>query len=146
MTVTSSPLDIAERYLDECVAPQANLIDHDSQALQRAFMGLGDHALLTLRADNQVLFRRFQETISRYSGALAFLQTQHQSAAAMMARSPNKTLKEEYLPDLARGKTTGGGWLFPFTSPGNAPHAGSCGSRGLPTTRLYPLDYRLDFV
>lgn len=104
MTVTSSPLDIAERYLDESVAPQANLIDHDSQALQRAFMGLGDRALLTLRADNQVLFRRFQETISRYSGALAFLQTQHQSAAAMIARSPNRALKEAYLPGLARGE------------------------------------------
>ncbi|MCC5898728.1 MAG: acyl-CoA dehydrogenase [Phormidium sp. BM_Day4_Bin.17] len=121
MTVTSSALDVTERYLDEFVSPQANLIDHDPQALQTAFQGLGDRAILTLRADNQVLFRRFQETISRYSGALAFLQTQHQSAAAMIARSPNTALKGEYLPYLAQGERRVGVGFSHLRRPGTPP-------------------------
>jgi len=33
----------------------------------------------------------FQELVARYSGALAFLQTQHQSAAAMLVQSQNES-------------------------------------------------------
>lgn len=103
MTVARSPLDTAEAYLQNAVAPRANDIDRDPDALREALMGLGDRGLLALRADRPTLFRRFQETISRYSGALAFLQTQHQSAAAMLARSLNDRLKADYLPHLATG-------------------------------------------
>ena len=134
MTVTSSPLDLAEAYLDEYVSPQANLIDGDSQALERAFLGLGDRELLTLRADNQVLFRRFQETISRYSGALAFLQTQHQSAAALISRSTNSGLRDEYLPHLATGKRRVGVGFSHLRRPGTPPMQ----------ARLVPGGYQLD--
>jgi alkylation response protein AidB-like acyl-CoA dehydrogenase len=65
---------------------------------------LGDRELLALQVTtNDETFRYFQEAIARYSGALAFLQTQHQSAAAMLANSPNEALKQEYFPHLAHG-------------------------------------------
>lgn len=134
MTVTSCPLDRAEAYLSESVSPRANLIDHDSQALEAAFLGLGDRELLTLRADNQVLFRRFQETISRYSGALAFLQTQHQSAAALISRSSNSGLQEEYLPHLATGKRRVGVGFSHLRREGTPPMQ----------ARLVPRGYQLD--
>ena len=130
MTVTSSPLDLAEAYLDEYVSPQANRIDQDTQALETAFRGLGDRELLTLRADNQVLFRRFQETISRHSGALAFLQTQHQSAAALISRSTNSGLRDEYLPHLATGKRRVGVGFSHLRRSGTPPMQARLVSRG----------------
>ncbi|PLZ82331.1 hypothetical protein CBP16_07405, partial [Fischerella thermalis WC217] len=49
-------------------------------------------------------FSDFQELVARYSGALAFLQTQHQSAAAMLVASSNSVLKQEYLPRIGKGE------------------------------------------
>jgi alkylation response protein AidB-like acyl-CoA dehydrogenase len=49
-------------------------------------------------------FRQFQELIPRYSGALAFLQTQHQSAGSFLANSPNHTLQQRYLSHFSTGR------------------------------------------
>lgn len=49
-------------------------------------------------------FRRFQEEVARASGALAFLQTQHQSAVSMIAKSHNEQLKRAYLPGMSNGE------------------------------------------
>lgn len=46
----------------------------------------------------------FQELVARYSGALAFLQTQHQSAASMLVASSNFLLQEKYLPRMGNGE------------------------------------------
>lgn len=97
-------LETAIAYLLKEVAPRAAEIDRDRVALGQALAGLGDRGLLALPVTaNEETFRYFQEAISRYSGALAFLQTQHQSAAAMLASSSNEALKREYLPHLANG-------------------------------------------
>jgi alkylation response protein AidB-like acyl-CoA dehydrogenase len=97
-------LETAISYLQESVAPHAEALDRDRTVLKRALAGLGDRRLLALQVtDREETFRSFQEAIARYSGALAFLQTQHQSAASMLANSPNETLKQEYLPHLANG-------------------------------------------
>ncbi|MBD1940272.1 acyl-CoA dehydrogenase family protein [Microcoleus sp. FACHB-68] len=105
-------LDIAQSYLREFVAPQAAQIDSDPAALQTALKGLGERSLLALRVPqsggaaevSEETFRTFQEIVTRYSGALAFLQTQHQSAGGFLAKSENEALKQEYLPHLATGK------------------------------------------
>ena len=97
-------LAIAELYLRESVAPLAAELDRDPKALREALQGLADRSLLALgitAGDDAT--RKFQEITSRYSGALAFLQTQHQSAGAMLASSSNKSLKQEYIPHLATG-------------------------------------------
>lgn len=97
-------LETAISYLQQDVAPRAAEIDRDRVALGQALAGLGDRGLLALPVTaNEEAFRYFQEAIARYSGALAFLQTQHQSAAAMLSRSPNEALQREYLPHLANG-------------------------------------------
>jgi len=49
-------------------------------------------------------FRSFQEAVARRSGALAFLQTQHQSAVSMIAKGTNEALKTDSLPYMADGK------------------------------------------
>jgi len=105
-------LHLAESYLRREVAPQAALLDCDSKALQQALKSLGDRSLLALTVPEiwggagftERNFRRFQVMVTRYSGALAFLQSQHQSAAAMLAKSTNETLKQEFLPFMASGK------------------------------------------
>ena len=105
-------LQIAQLYFQEFVAPQAEKIDKDSQALAIALKGMGDRNLLALRVSQNwggaglttQEFRLFQETIARYSGALAFLQTQHQSAAYRLMKSGNELLKQKYLPHTAKGK------------------------------------------
>ncbi|MGC9506223.1 acyl-CoA dehydrogenase family protein [Baaleninema sp.] len=121
MTAIQTPLDIAETYLRENVAANANEIDRNPEALRHALQGLADRSLLSLRADNPEEFRRFQEIISRYSGALAFLQTQHQSAAAMLTQSRNQALKQTYLPHLANGKRLLGVGFSQLRRRGNPP-------------------------
>ncbi|WP_250122711.1 acyl-CoA dehydrogenase family protein [Chroococcidiopsis sp. CCMEE 29] len=105
-------LNLAKSYLQESVFPHAAVINSDPMALQKALMGLGELGLLALRipseggglAVSQETFHTFQELVARYSGALAFLQTQHQSAAAMLIQSKNSFLQQEYLPALSNGK------------------------------------------
>lgn len=97
-------LEIAEQYLRESVAPLAAELDRNSEALKEALQGLADRSLLALQiTTGEDATPKFQEIISRYSGALAFLQTQHQSAGGMLANSTNESLKQEYLPHLASG-------------------------------------------
>lgn len=111
MNAKQNPIALAESYLRESVAPEAALLDADSEALRTAFKELGERALLGLRVPetwggagaSDRVFRTFQEMVSRYSGALAFLQTQHQSAATMIVNSNSSSLKQEYLPHLANG-------------------------------------------
>lgn len=105
-------LELAKSYLQESVAPHAAAIDSDSDALQKALIGLGELGLLALRVPSrwggsgvsEETFHTFQELVARYSGALAFLQTQHQSAAAMIVQSHNEVLKREYLPHMGNGQ------------------------------------------
>ncbi|MEC4893600.1 MAG: acyl-CoA dehydrogenase family protein [Oscillatoria sp. PMC 1051.18] len=105
-------LKIAETYLRESVAPQAAKIDREPDALAEALQGLGSRSLLALRAPqtwkggnfSKSDFYRFQTMVARYSGALAFLQTQHQSAASFLTASGNESLQQEYLPRMGTGE------------------------------------------
>lgn len=105
-------LAIAENYLRTTVHPRAAAIDRDLEALRTALLGLGKYGLLALRVPqrwggagvDKISFYHFQESIARYSGALAFLQTQHQSAAALLAQGMNDSLKQELLPLMGRGE------------------------------------------
>lgn len=105
-------LSQVEQFLREQVAPYANSMDWDAIALKSAFNELGNGSWLGLRVPSiwqgsgvsEHQFRQFQELVARYSGALAFLQAQHQSAAALLARSENESLKQTYLPQMATGQ------------------------------------------
>ncbi|MBD0361659.1 MAG: acyl-CoA/acyl-ACP dehydrogenase [Coleofasciculus sp. C3-bin4] len=105
-------LDLAESHLRESVAPVASEIDENPLALKEALQGLGDRSLLALRVPkswggaevSEETYRRFQQLVPRYSGALAFLQTQHQSAAEMLTNSENESLKRQYLPYMGTGQ------------------------------------------
>lgn len=90
----------------------ANEIDSNQLELEKALMSLGKSGLLGLRVPqkwggfelNQQDYFNYQLLVARYSGALSFLQTQHQSAAAMLASSQNHQLQQQYLPHLSYGK------------------------------------------
>ncbi|BAZ40074.1 acyl-CoA dehydrogenase family protein-like [Calothrix sp. NIES-4101] len=105
-------LDTIQSFLQAEVAPKSNTIDSDVDALFCALQGLGKLNLLALRVPkkwggketSEAFFGEFQELVARYSGALAFLQTQHQSAAGMLAASSNRTLQEKYLPLMGSGE------------------------------------------
>lgn len=109
---TSTLLETADVYLWNTIAPIANQLDEDTELLRSALRGLGDRHLLALRIPQDYngveldthLFHSFQEQVARYSGALAFLQTQHQSAGAILSKSPNETLKQAYLPRMGTGE------------------------------------------
>jgi len=108
----SLPTNI-EEYLKKEVAPQSQILDQNWQELQKSLLGLGRENLLALRVAknlgglewDDLTFYRWQMLISRYSGALAFLQAQHQSAASQIAASDNLQLKLSYLPSLGNGQT-----------------------------------------
>jgi alkylation response protein AidB-like acyl-CoA dehydrogenase len=94
----------AESFLQEWVAPRSHEIDRSPHLLRQALQGLGDRTLLALSVDaDDATYRVIQEAIARYSGALAFLQAQHQSAAKMLWSSANTALKMAYLPHMAKG-------------------------------------------
>lgn len=107
----SEVLDRAERFLREEVAPLAVEIDRDEAALRQALAGLGREGLLALKrpwdfggpALPEIEFRHFQVAVARTSGALGFLQTQHQSAASLIAKGSNEGLKSSLLPLMADG-------------------------------------------
>ncbi|MBD2606088.1 cyclase family protein [Scytonema hofmannii FACHB-248] len=107
MDCDRSILDITNSFLLQQVAPKANEIDSNPQALYQALQGLGNLGLLALRTDkheSEATFGDFQELIARYSGTLAFVQTQHQSAAAMLMTSDNSALKQVYLKRMGNGE------------------------------------------
>lgn len=105
-------LNLAEAYLRESVAPVASEIDDNPEALKTALQGLGDRSLLALRVPkvwggtqaSEITYRHFQQLVPRYSGALNFLQTQHQSAAGFFTNSENEGLKQQYLPYMSKGE------------------------------------------
>ena len=105
-------LEEAESYLRESVAPLASAMDSDSEILRDALKGMGDRSLLALRVPkswggagvSEETYRRFQQLVPRYSGALAFLQTQHQGAAEFLTNSDNEALKRQYLPYMGKGE------------------------------------------
>lgn len=105
-------LSQVEQFLQAQVTPHANRMDGDAIALRSAFQGLGRGSWLALRVSaewqgagvGEPEFRQFQELVARYSGALAFLQTQHQSAGMFLLRSENEPLKQTYLPHMATGQ------------------------------------------
>jgi alkylation response protein AidB-like acyl-CoA dehydrogenase len=118
-------LDLAESYFRESVAPVASEIDSNPEALKKAFQGMGvseagkgsaHRSLLALRVPkiwggaevSEATSRHFQQLVTRYSGALAFLQTQHQSAGGLLASSKNESLKQQYLPYMSKGQVSVG--------------------------------------
>jgi alkylation response protein AidB-like acyl-CoA dehydrogenase len=74
---------------------------------------MGDRNLLALRVPQQwggagvdeATFRELQIMMACYSGALAFLQAQHQSAGSNLVASEN-SIKQEYLPLMEITLTT----------------------------------------
>lgn len=105
-------LEAAIEYLQSSVAPNANTLDSDPGALGKALQGLCDRGLMALKRPKEFGgpawpesdFRNFQEEVARASGALAFLQTQHQSAVGLIAKGSNEHLKREILPQMHGGQ------------------------------------------
>ena len=99
-----------ESFLQE-IALVANKIDRDRQALKLAIDKMGDRSWLGLKVPpelggtglSEADYRRLQISMARVSGALTFLQTQHQSAVSKLANSNNKSLRQ-FFPDAATGK------------------------------------------
>lgn len=120
-------LATVENYLQKIVAPQAAEIDRNPETLKQALLGMGDRSLLALRVPQslggagltEIDYRHFQILIARYSGALAFLQTQHQSAGSMLAASNNQELKQHYLSCISTGKKLIGVGFSQLRRPGN---------------------------
>ena len=104
--IDSPILQKAKSYLSEEVRTLANQIDDSSVHLSQALQGLGNLGLLNLRLPHswggkgigEEIFSDFQELVASYSGALAFLQTQHHSAVGMISASENYQLQKKYLP------------------------------------------------
>jgi alkylation response protein AidB-like acyl-CoA dehydrogenase len=130
------------------VAPFATQIDSDPEALREALQGLGEHCLLALRLPklwggaevSEDSFQTFQELLARYSGALAFLQTQHQSAAAMLVQSQNDSVTREYLPRMSKGQVLIGVGFSQLRRAGDPP------VKALPVVGGYQLDGQVPWV
>lgn len=101
-----------QTYCQQTVAPVAAEMDRSPPALQKALEEMGKSQWLAVQVPvswgglglSKETFSRFQMLMARYSGALAFVQTQHQSAARLLAGSEQQALKQLYLPQLATGK------------------------------------------
>ncbi len=121
-------LERLEAWLKTAIAPQANTLDTNSHALAEAMSGLAELGILGLRIPtawgglgaSQTAFSLVQELIARYSGALAFLQVQSQSAINLLVKSENESLKQAYLPRLSRGEEYWGVGFSHLRRPGPA--------------------------
>ncbi len=102
----------AEDWLQAEVKPIANKLDSDPALLAKTYSGMAKKGWLALRVPeaqggpgvSEEVFREFQELIACYSGALAFLQTQHQSCANIMMKAANPDLVQNLVPLLPRGE------------------------------------------
>lgn len=91
---------------------QANQLDLDPDLLQQALNRLGEAGILGINGPQEwggeqlpsSVFCRVQEIMSRYSGALAFVQNQHQNAVSKLSASTNKDLKRRYLSGAIQGQ------------------------------------------
>ena len=111
MPKINEELQQIETFLKLQIAPQANQLDRDPEALKTVLKQMGDRSWLGLKAPlelggtglNEAMYRRLQVSMARTSGALTFLQTQHQSAVAKLAQSKNRILHREFFPQVVTG-------------------------------------------
>ena len=102
-----------ESWFQKQVSPVANEIDSNPEKLTAMIQQMGDRSWLALKAPvelggkgmKETEYRHLQISLARVSGALTFLQTQHQSAVAKLAQSKNKSLQQEFFPNVAQGKS-----------------------------------------
>ncbi|MEL6438650.1 MAG: acyl-CoA dehydrogenase family protein [Cyanobacteria bacterium J06621_8] len=102
-----------ESFLRQQILPQANRLDTDTAALKLALKQLSDRSLLALQVPqsfggeglDSTTYARIQILLARTSGALTFLQTQHQGAVAKLAHSHNSYLQQEFLPQAVKVNT-----------------------------------------
>jgi alkylation response protein AidB-like acyl-CoA dehydrogenase len=105
---------LAVDFFTGWVRPQAGAIDQDLATLRGALSEMARRGLLGMRIPRDlgglgfepVEFRRVQEASARASGALAFLESQHQSASALLSKSGNRELRTHLLPRMADGRAT----------------------------------------
>ena len=101
-----------QSWLVEEIKPIANELDGNSSKLKTTLKAMGDRSWLALKVPvelggsglSELDYRLTQVELARVSGALTFLQTQHQSAASMLGNSQNKSLQQQFLPNMATGK------------------------------------------
>lgn len=106
-------LQQTELWLEQEIAPVANEIDRDVSKLKATLQQMGDRSLLALKAPvalggiglSETEYQHLQVKFARTSGALTFLQTQHQSAVGKLVQSNNSALRSQFFPDLAQGKS-----------------------------------------
>ncbi len=114
--MTGHTLESAAAWLRQAIAPRAQALDTDTAALALALADLAQQGLLGLKVPevrggagwSGPDFLAWQRAIARTSGALAFLQAQHQSACAVASVSPNPIVQSQWLPRLAAGRCTSG--------------------------------------
>ncbi len=94
-----SEIEQIESFLQDQIVPLANKIDRQPEVLKLALQKMGDRSWLALKVAPELggtglsepNYHRLQITMARASGALTFLQTQHQSAVAKLAQSQNQS-------------------------------------------------------
>lgn len=99
-------------FLDKEVLSKANEIDRDSHSLKEILLRMNEvnSSFFKLKLSEKynpikisnVGFYSWQIMMAQYSGALAFLQTQHHSAMVMLNQSSNEIIKEKYLENIVR--------------------------------------------
>ena len=101
-------LKLVRTWLHQEVVPIAEVIDCQPEALKTVLEAMGDLQLLALKVPvelggaglSELDYRQLQILMARCSGALTFLQTQHQSALAMLAKSQNTYLQQDFLANV----------------------------------------------
>ncbi len=98
--------------LEKKIRPRAERMDAERRLLCKGFKILGRQKLLAQRASKEFggaalpseAYFTFTELLQSYSGALGFLQRQHQAAARFISNSDQTALKEQWLVPMAKGK------------------------------------------
>ncbi|MEM6449155.1 MAG: acyl-CoA dehydrogenase family protein [Cyanobacteria bacterium P01_D01_bin.105] len=98
-------------FLETHVLPVAPQLDTDASRLFEIFKAVGELGLLAPKLPlhwggagySSQAYQALQAEIAARSGALAFLVTQHQSAASFLLSADNPSLKAAYLPAMATG-------------------------------------------
>lgn len=124
MARTKRAIPLMERlreFLTTEIKPVAPQLDHDPKALNTVFRAFNKKGFLGVRVPAEYggagftapEYHVFKREMARYSGALTFLQTQHQTATQLILSGVNEELKKQCLPEMCTGSRLIGMALSP---------------------------------
>ena len=119
------PLHVIHEFLEADVKPIAHRLDIDSESLRACFTAFQQTPALALQIPKEygghdvaaTTFATYRILLAQYSGALSFLQAQHQVAVSRLLQCEEPTKRQQHLKAISAEQQTWGIGFIPPRRP-----------------------------